>query len=87
MPNFIAFCATAPGVRRNFLAVAGPDSFDFANARRFFTSSLDQAFITRRFAFAIKIPSPNKGAKHNTVNAKLQRTLPRYQSARRRSRQ
>ncbi len=55
-PNFIAFCATAPGVRRNFLAVTVPDNFAFANARRFFTSSLDHALINRRFDFAINDP-------------------------------
>jgi hypothetical protein len=54
--NFIAFCATAPGVRRSFLATCGPDSFFLANARRFFTSWVDHAEINRRFAFAIDAP-------------------------------
>jgi hypothetical protein len=52
MPNFMAFCATAPGVRPSFLADWGPDSFSFAKARKFLTSSFDHA-KTKRFAFAI----------------------------------
>jgi hypothetical protein len=56
-PSFIAFCATAPGVRRSFLAVWGPESFSFAKARKFFTSSLDHAKTKRRFAFAIDASS------------------------------
>jgi hypothetical protein len=53
-PNAIAFCATAPGVRRSFFAVATPDSFAFAKARRFFTSSFDHATNLRFFTVAIE---------------------------------
>jgi hypothetical protein len=53
IPRAIAFCATAPGVRRSFLAAWGPESFSFANVRRFFTSSLDHATNTRRFALTV----------------------------------
>jgi hypothetical protein len=57
IPSFIAFCATAPRVRRSFFAAFAADSFAFANARRFFTSSFDHAnTTTRRFAFAIDAP-------------------------------
>jgi hypothetical protein len=55
IPSAIAFCATAPGVRRSFLAAWGPESLSFANVRRFFTSSFDHATNTRRFAFAINV--------------------------------
>jgi|ERR1700683_1519094 len=55
--SFIAFCATAPRVRRSFLAASGCDSFAFAKASRFFTSSFDHAnTITCRFRFAIDAP-------------------------------
>jgi len=50
----MAFCATAPGVRRNFFAVAGHESFAFAKARRFLTSSFDHATNLRFFAVAIE---------------------------------
>jgi hypothetical protein len=63
IPSAIAFCATAPGVRLSFFAVAIPDSRLFANARRFFTSSFDHATNTRRFAFAINA-SFSIGAHH-----------------------
>jgi hypothetical protein len=52
----IAFCATALGVRRSFFAVCDPDSFAFANARRFSTSSSDHANINRFLRFAIDTP-------------------------------
>ena len=55
MPSFIAFCDTAPRVRRSFFAVRPAESFAFANARKFFTSSFDHAFIARLFAFAIDV--------------------------------
>jgi hypothetical protein len=55
IPRAIAFCATAPGVRRSFLAAWGPESLSFANVRKFFTSSFDHATNTRRFAFAINV--------------------------------
>jgi len=56
IPSFIAFCATAPRVRRSFLAACGCDSFAFAYARRFFTSSFDHAEIIRRRCFAMSAP-------------------------------
>jgi hypothetical protein len=55
IPSFIAFCATAPRVRRSFFAARPAESFAFANARKFFTSSFDQAFTARPFAFAIDV--------------------------------
>jgi len=55
-PSNIAFCATAPRVRRNFLATAGPESFAFASALKVFTSSFDHARTTRRFFLAITNP-------------------------------
>jgi hypothetical protein len=49
----MAFCATAPGVRRSFFAASLPESFSLAKRRRLFTSSFDHAKTKRRFAFAI----------------------------------
>jgi hypothetical protein len=63
----MAFCATAPGVRRSFLAVAAPDNFAFAKARRFFTSSLDHATNLRFFTVAIERPLTKKGAHHTGI--------------------
>jgi hypothetical protein len=54
-PSFIAFCATAPRVRRSFLATLGPESFAFARVLKSFTSSFDHARTTR-FFFAIIAP-------------------------------
>jgi hypothetical protein len=51
----IAFCATAPRVRRSFFATCGPESFAFARALKVFTSSFDQARTTR-FFFATITP-------------------------------
>jgi hypothetical protein len=56
-PSAIAFCATAPGVRFNFFAVAEPDNLALANARNIFTSSRDHATTTRFFDFAIIVSS------------------------------
>jgi hypothetical protein len=53
--SLIAFCETAPGVRFNFFAICVPESFAFANAFKFFTSSLDHANV-RLFAFGIIPP-------------------------------
>jgi hypothetical protein len=69
MPNFMAFCATAPGVRPSFLADWGPDSFSFAKARKFFTSSFDHAKTKRRFAFAIDA-SGGKSAHHTVAGTR-----------------
>jgi hypothetical protein len=55
-PRCIAFCETAPRVRRSFFAACGPESFAFAKARRFFTSSFDHGRITLRVFFAIITP-------------------------------
>jgi hypothetical protein len=63
IPNFIAFCATAPRVRPSFFAACGCDNFAFANARRFFTFSFDHAEAIRRFLFAIDA-YPRKNAHH-----------------------
>jgi hypothetical protein len=61
--SFIAFWATAPGDRLSFFAACDPDNRLFANARRFFTSSLDHA--TNRLAFAII--SPSEKASHHSA--------------------
>jgi hypothetical protein len=55
IPNAIAFCATAPGVRRSFVAAWLPESLSFAKLRSFFTSSAVQARETRRFCFFVAI--------------------------------
>lgn len=55
-PSAIAFCATAPRVRRSFFAASGPESLAFASAFKAFTSSCDHGRITRRFFFAIATP-------------------------------
>jgi hypothetical protein len=55
-PSAIAFCATAPRVRRSFFAATGPESLAFARAFKAFTSSFDHGRITRRFFFAIATP-------------------------------
>jgi hypothetical protein len=55
IPSFIAFCATAPRVRRSFFAAPPAESLSFANARKSFTSSFDHAITARRFAFAIDV--------------------------------
>lgn len=51
----MAFCETAPRVRPNFFAIAGPDIFAFAMLRSVFTSSFDHARMTRRFDFLFAI--------------------------------
>jgi hypothetical protein len=56
--SFMAFWATAPGVRFNFFATAVPDNFAFASAFSVRTSSFDHATIRRLdldvdFAFAM----------------------------------
>jgi hypothetical protein len=55
-PSAIAFCATAPRVRRSFFATWGPESLAFARVLKVFTSSFDHARTTRRFFFAIVTP-------------------------------
>jgi exodeoxyribonuclease V alpha subunit len=55
IPSAIAFCATAPRVRRSFFAAWVPESRAFAKPRRFLISSLDQARDSRRFRFAVPI--------------------------------
>jgi len=60
-PRCIAFCETAPRVRRSFFATSGPESFAFARARRFFTSSFDHGRITLRVFFAIITPYMKSG--------------------------
>ena len=62
IPSFIAFCATAPGERRNFWAATVPESRLFASTRSFFTSSFDHATMVRRFAFATEMPLSKKHA-------------------------
>jgi hypothetical protein len=54
--SFMAFWATAPGVRLNFFATADPDNFAFASSLSVRTSSFDHATIRRLdfdFTFAI----------------------------------
>jgi hypothetical protein len=53
IPSFIAFCATAPRVRRSFFAARPAESFSCANARKFFTSCFDHAFTARPFAIDV----------------------------------
>jgi hypothetical protein len=56
--SFIAFWATAPGVRFNFFATAVPDNFAFASSLSVRTSSFDHATIRRLdfdFAFAMNV--------------------------------
>jgi hypothetical protein len=67
-PSFMAFCATAPGDRFNFLAVCVPDSLAFAYARRFRTSSFDHA-NTARFFFAFAMNASVKNAHINSFEA------------------
>jgi hypothetical protein len=56
IPSFIAFCATAPRVRPNFLAACVAESLDFARARKFLTSSFVHADTLLRFLLAIDPP-------------------------------
>jgi hypothetical protein len=55
IPSFMAFCATAPGVRPSFFAACGWDNLTFANARKSLTSSFDHA-DTKRLRFAMNPP-------------------------------
>jgi hypothetical protein len=52
IPSFIAFCATAPRVRRSFFPAWVAESLSLARFRRLFTSSFDHA----RIRFAIDVP-------------------------------
>jgi hypothetical protein len=60
IPSFIAFCATAPRVRRNFFAACVAESLAFARLRRLLTSSFDHADTLLRFLLAIDPPARKK---------------------------
>src|ERR1700734_51395 len=51
IPSFIAFCATAPRVRRNFFAACVAESLAFARLRKLLTSSFDHADTLLRLLF------------------------------------
>lgn len=57
MPSFIAFCATAPRVRRNFFAACVAESLAFARLRKLLTSSFDHADTLLRLLLAIDPPA------------------------------
>jgi hypothetical protein len=57
IPSFIAFCATAPRVRRNFFAACVAESLAFARLRKLLTSSFDHADTLLRFLLAIGPPT------------------------------
>jgi hypothetical protein len=57
IPSFIAFCATAPRVRRNFFAACVAESLAFARLRKLLTSSFDHADTLLRFLLAIDPPA------------------------------
>jgi hypothetical protein len=60
IPSFIAFCATAPRVRRNFFAACVAESLAFARLRKLLTSSFDHADTLLRFLLAIDPPARKK---------------------------
>jgi hypothetical protein len=67
--SFIAFWATAPGVRFNFFATAVPDNFAFASSLSVRTSSFDHATIRRLgFDFALAMIALGKST-HNNAGA------------------
>jgi hypothetical protein len=57
IPSFIAFCATAPRVRRSFFAACVAESLAFARLRRLLTSSFVHADTVLRFLLAIEPPA------------------------------